>query len=30
MNSLKAVRRLQQAFALILAWFAVKLALSET
>ena len=29
MNSLKAVKRLQQAFALILAWFAVKLALSE-
>ena len=29
MNSLKAVKRLQQAFALILAWFAIKLALSE-
>lgn len=28
-NSTKAVRRLQQAFAVILAWFAVKLALSE-
>jgi threonine/homoserine/homoserine lactone efflux protein len=29
MNSSKAVKRLQQAFAAILAWFAVKLALSE-
>ena len=29
MNSSKAVKRLQQAFAVILAWFAVKLALSE-
>jgi threonine/homoserine/homoserine lactone efflux protein len=29
MNSSKAVKRLQQAFAIILGWFAVKLALSE-
>ena len=29
MNSSKAVKRLQQMFAVILAWFAVKLALSE-
>jgi threonine/homoserine/homoserine lactone efflux protein len=29
MNSFEAVKRLQRAFAIILGWFAVKLALSE-